>query len=213
MVAENRIPNPFSKRRPQPASVTDALNREPPKMSLTNVVDPRDTIFPQFNPEQIRETLKSQWERITIPGLSHQRLNYISSDNHGFRFKLQYDGTGRDEDTRLLHEDHRRWIQAHFHPRGGADSILGGSAPRLLFIWPNLISMTAIIDSADFTLKRFTSELKLIAWEVSLTLAEIRDVRLTFEEVRAQGTQRRGSPTGASETLEGQFGTTGGIIA
>lgn len=201
MVAQRRAPNPNRKRQPAPASISDTLNRVAPKMSLTNIVDPIDTIFAQFNPEEIREQLRSVWERITIPGLSHQRLNYVSSDNYKTRFTLKYDATGRDQATQEEFEDNRKWIHAHFHPRGGADSILGGEAPRILFIWPGLISLTAIIDGADFRLKRFSSELKLLAWEVAIELSEIRDARLTFEEVRVQGTQRRGSPASALAAL------------
>lgn len=211
-MAEDRG-SPRRKREPSPASMLDALNREPPKMSLTNVLDPRDTIFPQYNPEVLNEELRAQWERIVIPGLSHQRMNYVSTSNHKFKFTLKYDATGRSKEQRELFEDHRRWIHAHFHPRGGSDSILGGSAPRLLFIWPTLVSMTGVLDGASIKLKRFNSELQLVAWEASLELAEIRDVRLTFEEVRSQGTHRRGSPEGAAENIEGMFGTTGAIIS
>ena len=193
MVAEQRVPNPFRKRQPEPLSLIDVVNREPPKMSLTNFVDPKDTIFPQFNPEEITAQFRAQWEKMVIPGLSHQRMNYISSSNVVFRFLLRYDATGRSAETRDEHEDNLRFIQAHFHPRLGGDSILGGEAPRILFIWPTLISLTAVIEEATFKFTRFNSALQLMAWNVSIGLSEIRDIRLTFEEVRATGMQRAGS--------------------
>ncbi len=199
MVVEERAPNPAKKREPRPATLLSALNRQPPKMSFTNIVDPDDTIFPQFNPEEVRVQLRALWEKITIPGLSHQRLNYISSSNPVFRLTLRYDATGRSPKTREIFEDHLQFLQAHFHPRNGADTVLGGEAPRLLFIWPTLISMTCIIEEANFNLTRFNSELQLMAWNVTLGLSEIRDVRLTFEEVRGLGMKRSGSRPGSFE--------------
>lgn len=201
-MAENRPPNPKQKRRPVPNTVSDTLNTQPPKISFSNVVDPKDTIFPQYNPNKLREQIKVQWSKITVPGLSHKRVNYISTENTGFKMKLHYDATGRTPDVREKFLDHRKFFQAHAVPRGGADTVLGGEAPRLLFIWPGLISMTCILESADFDYTRFNSELGLLTWDVDLVLSEIRDVRLTFEEVRAQGTQRRGSPSSALSAIE-----------
>jgi len=172
--------------------MTDILRQEPPKMSITNIVDPSDTVFAQYNPEEMNESLKPVWENIVIPGLSHQRMNYVSTENYKVRFALRYDATGRSDDFQKEIENVRRFLHDHVHPRSGASTILGGEAPRVLLIWPTLISLQSIIEEAEIALTRFNSQGRLMAMTANITISEIRDVRLTFEEVRLRGTIRSG---------------------
>lgn len=166
------------------------LASEPPKMSLTNIDDPSKSISPQYNPEKLKQKISANWAEQTIPGFSHKRLHYIDTSNDGFSFSLHFDSIGEPKSTQERNMAIRRFLMAHCYARGGAQSIITGAPPRLLLVWPSLVSMTAIVRDLDFTYSRFNRLLEPIVWDVDVVLQEIRDVRLSFEDVFFSGNFR-----------------------
>lgn len=148
-----------------------------------------------FNPEVIQEDLQVIYARQTVPGLSHQVLQYTHTGNEQVALDLYAYGEGAP--GRILVDDFRRFLKSLCYPRGFAGTIDDGAPPRVLFVWPNVWTWTCVITSLRFANTQFSQEGEIIRTVASVMLEEIRDIRLTSEEVRAHGTRRSATRGGA----------------
>jgi hypothetical protein len=159
-------------------------------MSIANVSSGESIEVPA-NPTELEELLESNWVRQPVPGLSHQPLQYVHTGNVRFSMELHFDavapGTGLDQ---VLHA--RRFVQSLCYPRRGVAEVLGGGPPRVLFVWPRLVSLTCVITALTFRYQRFNLDGLPVQFTARITLEEIRDVRLASEDVLISGTQRSG---------------------
>lgn len=165
-------------------------------MSIANLSS-GESIDAQFNPSELEEQLEVTWTRQTVPGLSHQPLQYVHTGNVRFPIELNFDAldptTSIDQ---VLHA--RRFLQSLCYPRRGAGDVAGGGPPRVLFVWPRLVSLTCVITALGLKYTRFSLDAVPVQFTARVTLEEIRDVRLLSEDVLANGSQRSGtSPGGA----------------
>jgi hypothetical protein len=64
--------------------------------------------------------------------------------------------------------------------------------PRVLFVWPQVVSMNCVITRARGIHNLFYPQGMSRLIRVELELEEVRDVRLLSEEVALSGTQRAG---------------------
>jgi hypothetical protein len=168
----------------------------PARMSIANVSS-GDSIEAQFNPTELEEALEVNWARQTVPGLSHQPLQFVNTGNTKFTLELQFEAQNATTDVeRNLRA--RRFLQSLCYPRRGATNVAGGGPPRVLFVWPTFVSLTCVIASLSFKYSRFNLAGTPIHFTAKVALEEIRDVRLLSEEVLANGTQRSGAGTGAT---------------
>lgn len=170
-----------------------ALLAEPVKMRIINLDDPSIFIEPEYNPTELREKLAANWAKVTIPGMSHRRRQYIDTDNNSFSFTLHYDSTDRTPDEHNLFLVQRSFLLAHCYARRGATTITDGAPPRVIFVWPGLARMVSIIEDLDFVYLKFNRLLEPTLWEVTIQLSEIRDRRLFFDDVLLNGTFRGSS--------------------
>ena len=172
------------------------------RMSITDLTT-LEEVEMQFNPSELTETVRIDWARLRIPGLSHERLQFNHTENYKATFRLIFDALtenssgisirrGNDAARNL---DTRNFLMSLCYPKQGAATVSDGEAPRVLLVWPNLISLTAKIDELKFHHSRFALDGTPTFFEVDITLEEIRDTRLTSEDVRASGTQRSSSTT------------------
>lgn len=162
------------------------------KVSIANLRT-AETFDAQFNPEELEESISVNWTRITIPGMSHQVLQYSNTNN--VEFSMDFYSTAFTEPNRIKIVDFRNFLESLCYASDQASSIGGGAPPRLLVVWPNVLSMTAVIDSIDFKYKMFDADLNLKRMVASVKFIEIRDTRITSEEVRLNGS-RRATTTG-----------------
>jgi hypothetical protein len=143
----------------------------------------------QFNPTELEETIKVDWARLASPGLSHKRLHYVGTDNVEFSFELVVDalipGTTLEETLRT-----RQFLQSLCYPKRGARNVREGQAPRALFIWPNLLTLNAVVSDLTFKYERFHHSGAPTRYSVKVKLEEIRDVRLYGDDVLEGGSQR-----------------------
>jgi hypothetical protein len=86
----------------------------------------------------------------------------------------------------------RRFIQSLAFPRNAGDGIEDGAPPRVLFYWPNFLSLSATVDSQEWVYQLFSSDGTPRRFTVSLELKEIRDVRITSSQVLRD--QRNSTP-------------------
>ena len=174
----------------------DVAGQIPARMSIANV-STGDSIEAQFNPTEFEEAIEVNWARQTVPGLSHQPLQFVHTGNTKFTLELNFEA---QDPTTSLDEIHytSRFHQSQYYPRRGAEDVVGGGPPRALFVWPSVISLTCVVTALSFKYARFNLDGTPIQFTAKVTLEEVRDVRLLSEDVLADGTQRSGSAKGGA---------------
>lgn len=166
-----------------------ALAQKPERMYFQDLRT-LEILTAQYNPTEMEEALGVEWARLTPPGFSHQPLQYVGTQNLTYSFDLVFDaaveGTTLNEVMRA-----RRFLMSLCYARRGAQNVREGQAPRFLFVWPTLVSLTAVISGAlTFKHETFNVRATPTRFTVKMKLEEIRDVRLYSEDVRDEGTQR-----------------------
>lgn len=174
----------------------DVAGQTPARMSIANV-STGESIDAQFNPTEFEEALEVNWARQTIPGLSHQPLQFVNTGNTKFTLELNFEAHDPTTELAQIHRA-RRFLQSLCYPRRGAGDVTGGGPPRALFVWPNVVSLTCVVNALAFKYSRFNLEGTPVQFTAKLTLEEIRDVRLVSEDVLASGTQRSGAGRGGA---------------
>jgi hypothetical protein len=167
-------------------------------MSIQSIDRPLDRVEAQFNPERLKETITANWNRFEIPGLSHEPMQYGFTANGRYEFELLFDaGKG-------AHPIKPEAVQRNLQARNLLASwkylrkqdVLGniGDTQRLLFIWPNFISLTCVMsDDTVFEYEMFNSIGQPTSFRVQMKLEEIRDVILYAEDILSLGNQRSSS--------------------
>lgn len=198
----------FDNQRFQAESNILAAAVYPEKMFIMSTDYPDEKVVAQFNPERLKESIGVDWQRFSIPGLSHQHLQYGTARNVEYRFELYFTGHIM-RDTRWSPGDiaasqvaknmaSRDQIHAWMLRRRDASLGAIGDTQRLLFVWPNFISLSCVLVSAEFEYTAFNTEGVPVAFKVELLVEEIRDVVMFAEDVLLYGTRR---PSGAPEVF------------
>jgi hypothetical protein len=166
----------------------EAAQQLPARMAIYNLAT-SDSIEAQFNPTELEEQLDVNWARLTVPGLSHQPLQFVHTGNVKFALELRFDALdARSSLEQILLA--RRFLQSLCYPRRNAQNVAEGGAARTLFVWPNIISLSCVITTLSFKYIRFNIEGTPVVYTVKVGLEEIRDVRLVAEDVLSGGSRR-----------------------
>lgn len=174
-------------------SLTNTAAERPPRVSLTNL-DTGETVDMPMMPETLEENVAVNWAEQVILGMSHEVLQYSHTSSHTFD-NLEFPFRAiTPADLRSI-TDGRKFLLSLTKARADAQGMRQGSPPRILFFWPQLVSMTCVLANIRITHEKFNKEGASVRFRAKLTIKEIRDVRLTQEDERQQGTQRsnRGS--------------------
>lgn len=152
-----------------------------------------------FNPKEVEETIKVHWNEITIPGMSHQRLQYHFTENVPFKFDLHFDGLqALDTKPGTLRgtggpsgiQQAKNFLQSLCYPRAGAQSVLDGAPPHVLFLWPNFMEVTCVVSEQKWTNSLFCSDGTPRRFTCSMHLKEVRTTRLSSQQVLRNGNRR-----------------------
>lgn len=155
-----------------------------------------------FWPTGLTEQIVVAYSRQKIVGMSHTTLQYSNTENYTLR-GLNFFFRGTTEEEVNLNLEARLFLMSLCYSREGAQSVREGAPPRVLFIWPTLIAMTTVITNLRIQHEKFNRFGTPTVFRALFDLEEIRDVRLTSEEVRILGTRRDGERQGESdETLD-----------
>ncbi len=171
----------------------EVAGQTPARMSIANVTS-GESIEAQFNPSEFEEALEVNWARQTIPGLSHQPMQFVNTGNTKLTLELHFEASGPPELAQSQRS--RRFLQSLCYPRRGAQAVASGGPPRVLFVWPRVVSLTCVITALGFKYSRFNLDGTPVQFIAKVALEEIRDVRLVSEDVLASGTQRSGVGSG-----------------
>ncbi len=158
-----------------------------PRCFLINV-ETAESIDCLFNPTQISEKVQVNWNRVTVPGLSHQLLQFQSTGNRqlsGVDFYLdRFFAKEQSDDADIL--DFRGFIRALTVPPKGADGVPATAPPRTLFVWPTVLSIETVLTDVEFQYKQFAADATVLVYTATVTFEEILDARVTSEDKRTE---------------------------
>jgi hypothetical protein len=163
-------------------------DRRAPRLRIYNV-SLGVYIEAQFNPTEFERSLQVNYGRQTVPGLSHQPLQYINTGNQQIPLELYFDIT-EGLDVATTQEASRDFLEALCYPRQAPGSIKSAAPPRALIVWPNVLSLECVVTALTFKYLRFNLAGQCVQWTAKLTLEEILDRRITSEDVLTKGAFR-----------------------
>lgn len=158
-----------------------------PRCFLINV-ETAEFMFCLFNPAQLSEKVSVNWNRVTVPGLSHQLLQFQSTGNRqlsGVEFYLdRFFAKEQSDDADIL--DFRGFLRALTVPPKGAEGVPATAPPRTLFVWPSVMSIETVLTDLEFQYKQFASDATVLVYTATVTFEEILDARVTSEDKRQE---------------------------
>ena len=141
-----------------------------------------------FNPTQLTERLQVNWTRLAVPGLSHQVLQFQGTSNRqlaGVDFYLdRFFAQQQPSQVDIL--QFRGFLRALTVPPKGTEGVLATAPPRVLFIWPNVVTVECVVASVDFQYRQLAIDGAILVYTASVTFEEILDTRVTSEELRKE---------------------------
>jgi hypothetical protein len=156
----------------------------PPRCTIVNVAT-AEAMECLFNPTQLTEKLQVAWNRLVVPGLSHQVLQYQSTGNRqlaGVEFYLDRRFAAAQPGHPDVRE-FRNFLRALTVP----PAALGPAAaapPRVLVVWPGLLTMESIVTDVEFQFRQFAADGSALVFAATCTFEEILDARVTSEALR-----------------------------
>ena len=167
---------------------------QPAHVSLVNL-STNELLEVQYNPTELEELIGAVYAKQTVPGLSHQVQQFINTENMRFTLELFFQATNSGEAGAERLAVARKFFIAVCHPRGtGGVGSLGRGAPRVLFVWPEMISLTCVVHSVRMRHTKFKPTGASTVYTANVELEEIRDVFVSSEDITRAGTQRAPSP-------------------
>lgn len=170
-----------------------------------------------FRPEPIRESIKVNYEKFAVLGMSHQYHGYSNTDNLSFPIELYFNrlmlvkrgavatdkrnrGEGRgntaDGGNEKLgaisekFEASRRYLEALTVPPVTPIGIVGNSPPPCLLVIPGIIEIRARLISLDVGFNRVDVHNKISEMRVRCVFEEAPLGRITMQDVLERGTFR-----------------------
>lgn len=170
-----------------PQTNPGSLQQRAPQMFIQDLKT-LETLTAQFNPANLAETVSPVWNDLVVPGLSHAVKQYSHTKNHAITFELIWDSLAAGNVIDL--DDARKFLLSLCYSKKGAQNVIDGEASRVLFVWPQLFSLTCVIVGLDIKHTAFNIQARPTYMTATIKIEEIRDARLFSEDVRNEGTQR-----------------------
>ena len=163
------------------------FDTRPPRCSLVNVVT-GEAVECLFNPTQLVEKVQVNWNRLAVPGLSHQVLQYQSTGNREISaVEFYLDRTFAAEqpgDVDIM--EFRAFLRALTVPPEATEGVAATAPPRTLFIWPEVITVETVVTDVEFQYRQIAIDGRVLVYAATVTFEEILDVRVTSEELREE---------------------------
>lgn len=157
----------------------------PPKVFIQDLIS-LERLDAQFNPTSVEDVVHVEWVKNKVPGLSQRKYQYDYTDNFRFSLELVFDAFFTGDVTPM--EEAKRFLRSICYRKENGDF------PRVLVSWPNFFSLVCVVDG-DVKTKttRFNRAGAPTYVTITVPFSEIRDERLTSEEVRDYGEFRGGA--------------------
>lgn len=165
----------------------DAALARSPRCLLVNTAT-GEALECLFNPTQLSEKVQVNWNRLVVPGLSHQVLQFQSTSNRqltGVEFYLdRFFAAEQPGDVNIL--DFRAFLRALTVPPAGTEGMLATAPPRVLFLWPRLVTVECVVASVEFQYKQLALDGSVLVYTANVTFEEILDTRVTSDALRQE---------------------------
>lgn len=136
-----------------------------------------------WNPTEIDQAVKANYARQQIPGLSHQRSQYLNTENQVIDFTLVVDGLAHGGP--VIVEQTKQFLLSTMYPRSSRRTE-GAGAPKMLLLIPGSFRKKGFIESVDISHKYFYADMKVRRFEAAIKFVEEPDKRVTSEDIRGQ---------------------------
>lgn len=154
-----------------------------------------------FNPSELSRSVKTAWTEVKVPGLGHPIIHYGGTEAQVVRCSLFFDAflfaQQHVEKTDPLARGAAEIAKAHrfleacnYERTKTANGPIDGAPPRLYFYWPNALSLRCVLESVEFKYLMHAPTGHILRFTADIQLKEIRDERLTYEAVAANGAER-----------------------
>jgi len=128
------------------------------------------------------------WNRLAVPGLSHQVLQYQSTGNRelsGVEFYLdRIFAAEQPGDVDIM--EFRAFLRALTVPPEATEGVAATAPPRTLFIWPGVLTVEAVLTGVEFQYRQFGVDGRALVYAANVSFEEILDVRVTSEALREE---------------------------
>lgn len=193
-------------------SFAGSVRARPPRVFFTNIRTGETNEMP-FTPTTLTETIVVNYARQAVTGMSHETMQYGNTQNYkieGLEFfvsgmpqgpsprnparaiadrrNFQPSETDTIEADRAM--DLRNFLMSLCYSSETAETVRDGAPPRILFVWPQFMALTCVFSELRITHEKFNQLGRPINYRAIINIEEIRDFRLTSEQVRTRGTQR-----------------------
>jgi Contractile injection system tube protein len=139
-----------------------------------------------FNPTQLSEKVAVNYTRQVVPGLSHQPLQYQSTGNWqvpSVEFYLDaYASAGVPTDAGIMR--FRAFLRSLTVPPAATEGVVATTPPRVLFVWPNVLTIETAITDLEFQYRQFGNDGAVLVYTATCSFEQVFDVRVTSEALR-----------------------------
>ncbi len=167
-------------------SLAAALARAP-RCLLVNIAT-AESVECLFNPVQLVEKVAVNWNRLVVPGLSHQILQFQSTGNRQFAgvefYVSRFYAMEQPSDVDIL--TFRAFLRALTVPSEESEGVSTTAPARVLFLWPNVLTMECVVSSVEFLYKQLAADGAVLVYTASVTFEEVLDTRITSEALREE---------------------------
>ena len=189
------------------------LKRIPPKLSIRNL-STGDILGAQFNPDELTETFEAKWNNVTVPGLSHELMQFSNSVNDKLSFKLFFTNQAvqstatkfRDQQAPLDSIQYaRRLLKSWTVPVPSAYSVTSAAPATLLLVWPQTLSFQCVLTKVDFKISNWDmseSPLGPSRAEAQIELINIVDAHFNADGIRDDDSRWGRNSNGFSDTTK-----------
>lgn len=165
----------------------EQVAQKPPRCVLVNVTT-AESIECLFNPTQLAEKIQVHWNRLQVPGLSHQVIQFQGTGNRqltSIEFYLdKLFAAEQPGDTDIM--EFRRFLRALTVPPEGAEGVPATAPPRVLFIWPGVLSVETVLTDLELQYRQFGADGSVLVYVATCSFEEILDARVTSEFLRRE---------------------------
>lgn len=159
----------------------------PPRCMLVNVLT-GESMECLFNPGQLVERVQVNWNRLAVPGLSHQVLQYQGTGNRQIpNVEFYVDRVFAAEQPG--HPDilaFRAFLRSLTVPPAGTEGVVATAPPRTLLVWPGVLTLEAVVTDLEFQYRQFAVDGSVLVYAASCSFEAIVDTRITSEQLRQE---------------------------
>ncbi|MCP4678972.1 MAG: peptidoglycan-binding protein [Deltaproteobacteria bacterium] len=149
--------------------------KKPERAYLVNI-ESNASMECMLNPSKLTESIRVNWTRPAVPGLPFQVLQYQSTGNRKVD-KLEFYlnrilASEQDENAGDILA-FRDFIKTLTVP-----SVAGGSPPRVLVVWPNVLTMEAVVTEVEFQYQLFAVDGSALVYTAVCSFEEAPVIRV-----------------------------------